>query len=185
MTDEHAAVYEQIRTSTDYFQKAKLIAFLVRQNKIRIKDVAERLHLTQSYVCHILRLNKLSELIMDGYYSHLISISHLFVISLLHSQEDMMDLYEAVLRENLSVQATEEQVRMKLHNVSSEGEYINSDHIRQVTTAAAESYGATVKVVQTRVKTKILFEWKGSRKQRKEGVTKLLHALSGDSEPKE
>lgn len=177
MSEEHQLIFDQIKNSSDYFQKAKLISYLTQHHKLRIKDIAHELQLKPSYLCHIIRLNKLPELIMDGYYSELITISHLFVISLLKSHEDMNSLYEEVLRDNLSVKATEERVRHKLHNVSSEGEYVSEKHSSDTLVFLENKYNAKAKLIQTRIKTKLIIEWSGSRKDRYEKVTSLLKKL--------
>jgi len=173
---------EQIKQESDYFGKTKLINFLVHQKNIRVKDLAVALGLTASYLCHIMRLSKLSEIIMDGYYSHLISMSHLFVISLLHSQTDIIDIYEIVLRDNLTVLQTEELVRKKLHGVSSEGEYIQDDKLKYVVLKMKEAFNAEIKITQTRMKTKLLIEWKGSKKVRKQDVEQFFRMIGSQKE---
>jgi hypothetical protein len=173
---------EQIKRESDYFGKTKLINFLIHQKNIRVKDLANSLGMKPSYLCHIMRLNKLSEIIMDGYYSKLISMSHLFVISLLQSQTDIMDIYEQVLRDNLTVLQTEELVRGKLHGVTSEGEYIQQDKIVNTTSKLKNVFNAETKITQTRTKTKLLIEWKGSRAQRKQHVEKFLRMIGSQQE---
>lgn len=173
---------EQIKREPDYFGKTKLINFLIHQKNIRVKDLAASLGLKPSYLCHVMRLAKLSEIIMDGYYSKLISMSHLFVISLLQSQTDIMDIYEVVLRDNLTVLQTEEMVRGKLHGVSSEGEYVEKIKVQNVKSKLKEGFNAEAKVIQTRTKTKLLIEWKGSRGSRKRDVERLLRTIGGQAE---
>jgi len=173
---------EQIKNTADYFAKAKLITFLVRQKNIKVKDLASALSLKPSYLCHIMRLSKLSEIIMDGYYSKLISMSHLFVISLLHEESDIMEIYECVLRDSLTVLQTEELVRAKLHGVSSEGEYVQDEMLKKAKGRLKAEYNADTKIIQTRIKTKILIEWKGSRGDRKKDVESFLHVIEGSVE---
>lgn len=168
---------EQIKKEQDYFGKTKLINFLVHQKNIRVKDLALALGLKASYLCHIMRLNKLTEIVMDGYYSHLISMSHLFVISLLKTQTDIMDIYEMVLRDSLTVLQTEELVRGKLHGVTSEGEYVEKIKIQNLNSTVKGNFNAETKVIQTRTKTKLLIEWKGSRGSRKRDVERLFHTI--------
>lgn len=168
---------EQIKSETDYFGKAKLVNFLIHQKHIKVKDLAAALGLKPSYLCHIMRLNKLSEIIMDGYYSKLITMSHLFVLSLLKSQEDIMNIYEIVLREGLTVLHTEELVREKLHGITPGGEYIDKLKIQNAKLKLKEDYGAETKVVQTRIKTKLLIEWNGSREARKKGVESFFRVI--------
>ena len=173
---------EQIKRESDYFGKTKLINFLIHQKNIRVKDLASALKLKPSYLCHVMRLNKLSEIIMDGYYSKLISMSHLFVISLLQSQTDIMDIYEVVLRDSLTVLQTEELVRKKLHGVSSDGEYIDEKKVQNLNAKIESTFNAKTKVTQTRTKTKIFIEWKGSRAVRKRDVDKFFHMIENQGE---
>lgn len=161
---------EQIKKESDYFGKTKLVNFLIHQKHLKVKDLAAALGLKPSYLCHIMRLNKLSEIIMDGYYSKLISMSHLFVLSLLKSNEDIMNIYERVLRDGLTVLQTEELVREKLHGVSTGGSYIDESKVESLKSKVKDLFDAEVKVTQTRLKTKLLIEWKGSREARKKGV---------------
>lgn len=182
MEQEILNYIEQIEREQDYFGKTKLINFLIHQKKIRVKDLAAALHLKPSYLCHIMRLNKLSEIVMDGYYSKLISMSHLFVISLLQSQTDIMGIYEKVLRDNLTVLQTEELVREKLHGVSSEGEYVEKNKVENVLSKIKESFNAYSKVTQTRTKTKLLIEWSGSRGSRKRDVERFFHTIANQPE---
>lgn len=168
---------EQIKRETDYFGKAKLINFLIHQKHLKVKDLSAALGLKPSYLCHIMRLNKLSEILMDGYYSKLITMSHLFVMSLLHSQEDIMNIYEIVLRDGLTVLRTEELVREKLHGVISGGDYVEQIKIQSVKSKLKENFNAEMKVTQTRLKTKLLIEWEGSREARKKGVESFFRAI--------
>lgn len=177
MEQEVIDYIEQIKRESDYFGKTKLINFLIHQKHIKVKDLAHALGLKPSYLCHIMRLNKLSEIIMDGYYSKLISMSHLFVLSLLQTQTDIMDIYEMVLRDSLTVLQTEELVREKLHGVTSTGEYVQLDKIKNIKSKIEEVYGAQTKVTQTRLKTKLLIEWKGSRESRMKGVESFLRVI--------
>jgi hypothetical protein len=169
----------QIKQTNDYFAKAKLITFLVRKKKIKVKDLSVSLGLKPSYLCHIMRLNKLSEIIMDGYYSQLITLSHLFVLSLLTTESDIMDVYEAVLGNSLTVLQTEELVRSKRHGISPAGEYIQEVKIKHIKSKLKESFNAEMKVIQTRIKTKVIIEWKGSKVDRMKDVEGFFQAIEG------
>lgn len=168
---------EQIKREQDYFGKSKLVNFLIHQKHIKVKDLAAALGLKPSYLCHVMRLNKLSEIIMDGYYSKLISLSHLFVISLLKSQEDIISIYEVVLRDGLTVLKTEELVREKLHGVRSGGSYMDKSTVSSLESTVNGRFNAEAKVTQTRLKTKLLIEWKGSRGDRKKGVDRFFRMI--------
>jgi len=173
---------EQIKKETDYFGKTKLINFLIHQKNVKVKDLAAALGLKPSYLCHVMRLNKLSEIVMDGYYSKLISMSHLFVISLLKSETDIMDIYEIVLRDNLTVLQTEELVREKLHGASSQGEYVEKNKIQGLISKIKKNFNAETKITQTRMKTKLLIEWKESKENRKQDVERMFRMIESRSE---
>lgn len=173
---------EQIKRESDYFGKAKLINFLIHQKKLKVKDLSQLLGLKPSYLCHVMRLSKLSEIIMDGYYSKLITMSHLFVLSLLHTQEDIMNVYEVVLRDGLTVLQTEDLVREKLHGISRGGEYIETNKLEMAKAALKEKFGAEAKIIQTRIKTKVIIEWKGSRDMRKKDVERFFQVIENQRE---
>lgn len=177
MQEDALRVIDQIKKETDHLSKGKLIYHLVKQKKIKVIDVARALQMKPAYVCHFMRLIKISEVILDGYYSKLVTISHLFVLSLLKSQEDMLDVYEKVLSNNLTVKQTEELVREKLHGVSSDGEYIKKEEVDKSIENMKRLFQAKTKIIQTRVKTKIIIEWEGSRKERQQKVSSLLQRI--------
>ncbi len=173
---------EQIKNEADYFGKTKLVNFLIHQKNLKVKDLAAALDMKPSYLCHIMRLNRLSEIVMDGYYSKLISMSHLFVLSLLKTNEDIMTIYEKVLGENLTVLQTEELVRAKLHGIQPGGRYVEESKVESLKSKVKNIFGADVKVTQTRLKTKLLIEWKGQRETRKKGVERFLRMIESQKE---
>src|SRR3989338_9433451 len=106
MPTEIESVIEQVKKEKDIITKAKLLRFLTVDKELRIKDVSKMIEMKESYVCHILRLNKLDDMIVDGYYSKLISISHLFIISRLRTKDEIRLAYEKVISDNLTVLQT-------------------------------------------------------------------------------
>ncbi len=163
MRDQVLKVIEQIKYESDFIQKAQLIDFLAHTEDIPIKTIGELLSLKPSYVCHILRLKRLPDIIVDGYYSKLITISHLFIVSRLKEASQMVSVYEKILSENLKVLQTEILVREILHGIKSVGEKLPRDKIDQFT-ASLEKNGqkVSVKILQSRIKAKLVIEVKGS-----------------------
>src|SRR5512144_1073630 len=123
MEEEVARVVEQIKKESNFITKAKLLRYLTVDKGVKIKDASVMIGMKQAYICHILRLNKLNDLIIDGYYSQMISISHLFIISRLHSEADMVSAYERVLSGSYTVSQTEELVREILYKTKTVGEH--------------------------------------------------------------
>lgn len=162
MQTDTDSVIEQIKNETNFITKAKLLRFLVVDKNIRIKDISRLLGMKESYVCHILRLNKLNDLVVDGYYSKLISISHLYIIARLHSIEQIEKAYETVLGNSYTVAQTEELIREMLYQTKSEGKHMEQNELAELSQKVEEAQNVKVKIVQTRIRTKCIIEIKES-----------------------
>lgn len=165
---------ESVKKEVDIVQKVKRLSSLIKDNDLAIKDVAEGLGVKSSYICHLLRINRLPEIIIDGYYSKDISLSHLFIISRLKDSTQMIAAYEKILAEDLSVKKTEELVRDMLYGVETRGDYISKeekDSFIQKLTSFKKNLN--LEIIQTRIKSKIVFEIKGSL----EDTGKILRSL--------
>lgn len=157
------SLIEQIQKEQDYFTKAKLLQYVIYDKQLRIIDLSKRLKIKPSYICHLLRLNKLDPMIVDGYYSKLISISHLFMISRLKTKEDMMKVYEKALSQNLTVLQTEEEVREILYQIKTVGSSIDKKEQKKIESLLSDNNkNVKVHLIQTRVKAKIIIETKGN-----------------------
>lgn len=166
--------FEQIEKETDVFTQSKLLSQLIRDEDVLIKDIASRLEKKSSYICHLLRLRRIPEILIDGYYSSQISLSHLFVLSRLKDSEKMIEAYEKILAESLSVYKTEELVREMLFGISTEGERIlHEEKENFIAKLKAKFKKLTVYFVQTQVKGKLILEFKGNLTE----TTKLLRSL--------
>lgn len=152
--------FNHILQEKDIFKKAQLIKQLKEQDGMRLIDISKGLRLKPSYISHILRLNKLPALVIDGYYSNTVSPTHLYVIARLKTQEQMIAAYEHVLAHNLAVQDTEMLVRSVLYGVKGIGEYLNQDE-KRVFEVGMRQLGIDAKIVQSRVRSKITLEMKG------------------------
>lgn len=110
-------------------------------------------------------------MIVDGYYAEDISLSHLFVISRLKDPKKIIDVYEKVLGKNLTVLATEEIVREILYGIKTEGEALT----REEKESYRQQLGKEIKlkIIQTRIKSKLEIEVKGSLAK----TTKILRTI--------
>lgn len=154
---------ETIKNESDIMQKVKLLTQLTKTQEVKIKNIAKKLGVQSSYVCHLLRLNRLPESILDGYYSNSISLSHLFIISRIKDPIKIVEIYEKVLSESLTVKGTEEAVRDALYGIKTQGEYIKTEerdnYIQKI---IGLKKNLSLKIIQTRIKSKIIFEIKGN-----------------------
>lgn len=175
MDGEAQTIVNQIKEHSDYFQKAKLIQYLNTQKQVSIKNISQALALKPSYVCHILRLNKVADIIIDGYYANLVSLSHLFVLSRLKTQEEMLEVYERILSDNLTVLQTEYVVRERLHHVDSKGTRLAKEDLEAFAAKIAAGYeNVSVKMLQTRIRGKLVIEVKGNVSKTTEFLQSLL-----------
>ncbi len=125
-------LFEKIKKETDPFSKAKYIKYLIREKNLKIKEIAEKLNLTSSYICHINRLNNLPEVVIDGYYSKVISLSHLFIISRLKEKDKIINLYEKVLSNNLTIIDTENELRNLIYSIKTDGDRLSNEEILKI-----------------------------------------------------
>jgi hypothetical protein len=176
--EEEEKYVEQIKKETDVFIKARLLNLLKKEKGWRVIDLSKRLNLKPSYICHLLRLNRLPEIVVDGYYNKMISKSHLFVLSRLPSEKEMIKVYELILEKNLDVSKTEDLVREIVYQIKNEGDYLSleekEDLIKKI-----ESLEENIKakVIQTRVKGKLIIEIKGSLKKTSKILRKIKRLI--------
>ncbi len=160
MGDEINEIYTQFLQEKDIFKRAQLLTSLKIDNGVRVTDIGKHLKMKSSYVSHILRLNKLPALVIDGYYSKAITPTHLYILARLHNHQQMIAAYEHVLANNLSVFDTEILVRTVLYGIKSVGEYLSVDEVRAFT-VLMKKMGITAKVIQSRLRSKMILEIKG------------------------
>jgi hypothetical protein len=176
--EEEEKYVKQIKKETDVFIKARLLNLLKKEKGWRVIDLSKRLNLKPSYICHFLRLNRLPEIVVDGYYNKMISKSHLFVLSRLPSEKEMIKVYELILEKNLDVSKTEDLVREIVYQIKNEGDYLSleekEDLIKKIE-SLKENIDA--KVIQTRVKAKLIIEIKGSLKKTSKILRKIKRLI--------
>lgn len=175
MNQEVKKIIDQVRSEADIFNKVKLVNFLRKEKDFSIKRLAKIFSITPSYLCNLLRLLKLPEIVIDGYYSKTISLTHLLIISRLKTKQDMIAAYEEILLSNLNTEQTQALVREKLFNLKSEGERISQETKRKI----IEKFKIIdkdfqVKLVQTRIQAKLILTIRGSLKKTTKVLKKLL-----------
>lgn len=149
-------IIRKIKEENDPFSKAKYIKYLIEEKNIKIKDIAEKLNLTSSYICHLNRLNHLPEIVIDGYYSKLISLSHLFIISRLKEKNKIIELYEKIISNNLTIIDTENQLRSILYSFKPDGKRLSNEEIEKIKKNITNIFPkARINILQIKSKLKI------------------------------
>lgn len=179
MIQDLTSILNQVKIETDIFQKSRLIEYIMKENKLRVIDISKKIGFKPSYICHLLRLKKITEVIVDGYYSKSISSSHIYVISRLNEKKQMIELYENILKENYTVKQTEESVRNYLYQVKSIGKYINKESSEKLIKKIKEKFPElTVEIIQTRIKGKVILEIKGDLVTSSKTLKQVLEKLA-------
>lgn len=169
---------KQIKEDKDIFQKSRLLEYLIKEKNLRVIDLANKIGYKSSYICHLLRLKKIPEVVVDGYYSKSISSSHIFILSRLNDKKQMIELYEKILGENFTVKQTENEVRNYLYQIKSIGKYINKETVEKLTKKIKEKYPELiVEIIQTRIKGKVTFEIKGDLEKSSKMLRQILERL--------
>lgn len=171
-------LYDEFNNEKDHFKKSNLLHKLTQEHDLKLAEISENINLSPSYISHIMRLKKLPDLIIDGYYSNQISITHLYIISRLLEVKDMIQIYEKVLTNNLTTLETDDLVRQKLYSVKSEGTYLLDADKNMLIEKLNNILAGKIKIIQTRVKSKIIIELKGSLKETSDKIKKLMNFLS-------
>ncbi|GIW62978.1 MAG: hypothetical protein KatS3mg090_0804 [Patescibacteria group bacterium] len=159
-------IVSAIKKTKDPFTKGKLIKQALKDFSLTYQKLSKLTSIQSSYLAHYVRLLKLPDLIIDGYYSQIISITHLLILSRLKTQDDMIKLYEEILKNNYTALQTEERVRNILHNVYEQGysKYYSQDKIKELEQIIKSKLNPNlkVKIIQSRVRTKVVLELKAN-----------------------
>lgn len=180
MDQEIDSVLTKIKNSQDFFEKATLLSLLKREKGMRVIEISKKLSIKPAYISHLLRLNRLSDFVKDGYYSKLISISHLFIISRLKTDEQIMEVYEKVLGEDLTTQQTEELVREILYKIKDRGDYLSSAEKENFREYYEKKENIKARIIQSRLRGKIIIETKGNLEKTSAELKKIIGLLQKD-----
>lgn len=161
MQEEIEKYINQVKSETDVFNKAKLLEFLRRKKDIPLKTLSEKLKITSSYLSQIMRLVRIPEIIMDGYYSNTISLSHLLIISRIKDKEKIIKIYEKILAENLTTTQTEPLVRDTIYGIKTTNRRLSEEEKKVIIDKINRgNKEVKVTVTQTRIKSKVIIEIK-------------------------
>lgn len=178
MQNDQELLISQVKSQTDILEKAKILEQLIKEYDLRLQDLSNIIGIKPSYICHIRRLTRLPDIVIDGYYSKLISISHLFIISRLKQENLIVRAYEEVLSKNLTVMQTEELIREMLFGVKTTGDYLETEHkdklLEKIKTLKKN---ISVKIVQTRIRGRIVLEVKGNPNYTSNILKKIIQQL--------
>lgn len=173
---EVSTLIDQLKKEKNPIIQGRILFHLHKKEGIKINDLSQIINKKPSALAHLIRLIKLPEVIIDGFLSQTISLSHLYVISRLENEEEMIEIYEKVLARSLTVAETESLVREKKYQVKTEGQYIDRNYIEKVK-KIIEKEGLEIKIIQSRLRSRIIMTVKGSLRETSIKVKKILSVL--------
>ncbi len=166
---------DDIKNETDPIRKAHAIKDLHDNSDISYSAMAKELGVSPTYISNYLRLLRLPPLVLDGFYTGTLSVTHLFIMSRLKDENRIIQLYEDTLARNLSVLELEEEVRALLYGMATEGVRAKPSTIEAIQRKfLAIDPSVKVKVIQTRIKSKVVVELAGNQSK----TTTFLERLS-------
>lgn len=178
MIQDLTSLINQIKLDKDIFQKSRLLEYVIKEKNLRVIDLSNKIGYKSSYICHLLRLKKIPEVVVDGYYSKSISSSHIFILSRLNDKKQMIELYEKILGENFTVKQTESAVRNYLYQVKSIGKYIKREDVEKLTKKIKEKYPEIdIEIIQTRIRGRVILEIKGDLEKTSKEIIRILGKL--------
>jgi ParB-like chromosome segregation protein Spo0J len=177
MAEKDLTLLEKAKNEKDPIKLSKILFQLTKKEGERLIDIAVSLSKKPAYLSHLIRLNRLPELIIDGYIAKLISLSHLFVISRLNDEESMLHVYEKVLANSLNVSQTEELIRGLKYQITSKGKYYSRKEIDRINERLLKN-NIHLRLIQSRIRTKLIIEVKKNLYESEKILKKILEKLS-------
>lgn len=175
-------LFDKLNQEQDVLQKALIVKQLRFDREVSVKRIASAIHKHPSYVSHLLRLTKIPQIVVDGYYAEQLSPTHLMILSRLQTEAEIIDAYEQILKANLTASQTELLVRKFKYDVEDEGKSIDTAHLEELEKELRDLLNAKVTLIQSRVRTKIVLEKRGNTDMTtsfiEEVVEKLKHQIT-------
>lgn len=177
MDTETQELFDKLNAEHDILKKAEITHTLRFDREVSIKRIARAINKHPSYVSHLLRLRKIPQIVIDGYYGKLISGTHLMMISRLDSEREIIELYKEVLKRNLTVSQTETEIRKLRYDVADTGTSIDVKALEDFEKDLRYYLEAKVTLLQTRVRTKIVIEKRGTVEETREFLEDIIRKL--------
>ncbi len=178
VTDEKTQeLFDSLNAEQDVLQKAVLVQTLVRDREVSVKRIGRAIQKHPSYVSHLLRLIKIPQIVVDGYYGKLITATHLMSISRLSSETEIIEAYQEILAHNLNVSQTETLIRRLRYDVAEETIDVDLRQLAKKEKELRDDLEAKVTILQTRVRAKIVIEKRGKISDTSQFLSMIIERL--------
>ena len=186
---EMALVENVQREDLNPLERAQAFIRLMEEFGLTNKEIAKRIGKSPAYISNSIKLLSLPDALKDGLLSSLISEGHARALAAIQNPKLMVDAYKIILREKASVRRTEDVARrMKKkagqpsHLGAVKSATVVSDEIDQMTKKLTQALGdddsVNVKLIRSRVQTKILIVLKGSLIDTEERLQKIYKNIT-------
>lgn len=122
--DEESAVVALIenlqRQDLNFIEEAEALQMLMEKHGFNQKDLAIKIGKNQSTVSNKIRILGLPDSIKDFLVTHDLTERHGRALLKLKSEKDMIKVIKAIIKDNLTVKATEQLIEKKLEEASAE-----------------------------------------------------------------
>jgi len=185
------AIIENIqRKDLNPVERAKSFLKLKEDYNLSTKDIARKIGKSVPYVINSLKLLKLPDALTDGLLSNLITEGHARALSSIKDIRLTIEAYKIVLKEEASVRRAEEIARRMKHKIEEGKVPITRENMPQFLKSKLDIISSdfqsffnnkttTVKVSQTNIVTKVVFQFKGPNDGRFDQLKKLYKTVCG------
>jgi ParB family chromosome partitioning protein len=182
---EMAIVENVQREDLNPLERAQAFVRLMEEFGLSNKEIAKRTGKSAAYVSNSIKLLGLPDALKDGLLSALITEGHARALASIDDQKLMVEAYKIILRESGSVRRAEEIARRMKKSEGKkvqEGKHlIVSEEIDRIQGDLYKALGGDkqvrVKLLRSRVETKVLIVLKGSLEATEEKLQKIHQSL--------
>jgi ParB family chromosome partitioning protein len=190
---EMALVENVQREDLNALDRAKAFVRLMEEFGLTNKDIAQRISKSSAYISNSIKLLSLPDALKDGLLTGLITEGHARALASIDDSKLMIEAYKIILRESGSVRRAEEIARRmkkkagprekamvsgKPHIISEEYDKIR-DEIHE---ALGGGEKVRVKLVRSRVETKVFITLKGNLKDTEDNLQKIYRSITKSKE---
>ena len=187
---EMAIVENVQRKDLNPVERAKSFLKLKEDYGLGTKDIARKIGKSIPYVINSLKLLELPDALTDGLLSNLITEGHARALSSIKDVRLTIEAYKIVLKEQASVRRAEEIARRMKHRIEEGTVPITKENMPQflksrldVISTDFQSFfkneTTSVKVSQTNIVTKVIFQFKGPNDDRFKQLKQLYKTICG------
>ena len=177
-------LFKALAAEKDTIKKAQIISELHKDKEISLKEIASKVTIHPSYISHYLRILQLPAIVLDGYYAKQISPAHLFILSRLKKETEILKAYKEILTQELNTAQAEELIREIKFDVSTTDKKLGKVKVTDIIEDIVKEFpDVNVKIVQTRIKGKIVLELKGDTEITSEFLKQIADRISTKNYP--